>query len=227
MTTEQLEVIENKIGYAFVDRQLLATAFTHSSYAKRLGLRDNERMEFLGDAILDMVVSEYLFARFPDCDAGELSTMRSNVVSSEALRPVVCALDVVRHLQVANGALSAKQKSKKIEADLYESIVSAIYLDGGLDAAKRFILATLSPLLSSVGKAEQKDSKTLLQEYCQGHKIPNPEYRLAQRIGADNCPTYKYDLYVNDVYMCSGEGSSKKAAEQDAAKKLVTEWRID
>lgn len=227
MTSEQIAQIESKLQYTFSNKQLLVTAFTHSSYAKQANVDDNERMEFLGDAVLDMVVSEYVYDKFDSYTVGALSTIRSNVVSADALRPIVDKLDIMRYLHVANGASNIKNASKKIESNLYEAIVTAIYLDGGLCAAKRFILATLASLLDALDELEQKDSKTLLQEYCQKRKMSAPKYVLAERVGRDNDPIYKYDLYVDGVYMCSGEGRSKKVAEQDAAKKLVTKWRID
>ncbi len=226
MTEEQIAQIEERLHYSFLDKRLLVTAFTHSSYANELKTRDNERMEFLGDAILDMVVSEYLFERFKNCSVGVLSTMRSNIVSAKALRPIVDELDILIFLQVSNGS-NIKNVSKKIESNLYEAIVAAIYLDGGFASAKSFILRTLLPLLSSMTSTEQKDGKTLLQEYCSKHKMSAPRYVLAGRIGKDNNPTYKCDLYINDEYVCSGEGTSKKNAEQEAAEKIVTKWRIN
>lgn len=227
MTPKQIEHIEDRLQYAFANKELLVCAFTHSSYAKIFGVTDNERMEFLGDAILDMVVSEYLFGKYVDCDAGVLSTMRSNIVSAKALRPIVKSLDLITYLQVGNGALDIKNDSSKIESNLYEAIVAAIFIDGGIGAVRDFILRTLSKLLNEATQMRSKDSKTVLQEYCQKHKLPMPTYKLAERTGADNNPTYKYDLYLGDEYKCSGQGSSIKTAEQDAAKELVTEWRID
>lgn len=227
MNISELIQIESKLQYSFKNKHLLEQAFTHSSYAKASNARDNERMEFLGDAILDMVVSEYLCGKYADCEVGALSAMRANIVSAEALRPIVDNLGIMQYLQLGGGAANITAASKKIEANLYEAIVAAIYLDGGMGAAKSFILQTLNKPLSEVIRVDNKDGKTLLQEYCQKRKMPVPTYVLAERTGADNDPTYKYDLYVDGEYMCSGEGRSKKTAEQDAAKKLVTKWRID
>ena len=226
MTLEVIAQIESKLQYNFKNKELLQRAFTHSSYAKIADIKDNERMEFLGDAILDMIVSEYLCARYPDCNVGVLSTMRSNIVSAKGLRPVVERLGVMRYLLVSIGALNIKAESQKIESDLYEAIVCAIYLDGGISAAQNFIINTLSQSMESISLVEQKDSKTLLQEYCQKCKLPSPKYSLIERSGTDNNPTYKYALYIGDALKSYGEGPSKKAAEQCAAKKLVTEWRI-
>lgn len=227
MTSEQIAQVESVLQYTFSDKQLLVTAFTHSSYANATSAQDNERLEFLGDAILDMVVSQYLCDKFSARSVGALSTMRANIVSAEGLRPIVNQLGIIKFLQVGYGAANIKNSSKKLEANLYEAIVAAIYLDSGFDNVKRFVLRTLEPSLNAVGISEQKDSKTLLQEYCLKHKKSLPKYVETERLGSDNAPIYKYDLYIDGVYMCSGQGSSKKSAEQDAAKKLVTKWRID
>lgn len=228
MTSEQIVQIEEKLCYSFSKKHLLITAFTHSSYGRQTNLPDNERLEFLGDAILDFIVSEYLGEKFKNCEVGVLSAMRANVVSSSALRPVVDSLDVIGFLQVADGSRNIKSVSKKIKANLYEAIVAAIYLDGGFEAVKAFVLRTLSDSLQAIDESEQKDAKTLLQEYCQSLRPKKVvSYVLSERSGTDNDPTYKYDLCVDGVYMCSGVGSSRKAAEQSAAKKLVTKWRID
>ena len=228
MTSEQIVQIEKKLRYIFSKKHLLITAFTHSSYGRQTNLRDNERLESLGDAILDFIVSEYLGKKFKNCAVGVLSTMRANVVSSSALRPVVDSLDVIGYLQVADGSRNIQSVSKKIKANLYEAIVAAIYLDGGFEAVKAFVLRTLARSLESIDESEQKDAKTLLQEYCQSlHPKKTVAYVLSERSGTDNDPTYEYGLYVDGVYMCSGAGSSRKAAEQSAAKKLVTKWRID
>lgn len=226
MTAKQIALIESNLRYTFTNKKILERAFTHSSYANAENVKDNERMEFLGDAILDMIVSEYLYGVYGDCSVGALSTMRANIVSANALRPVVEALDVMPFLQVGGGASNIKKSSKKIESNLYEAVVSAIYLDSGLESAKEFVLRTLRPLLDEPSRVEQRDGKTVLQEHCQKHRLPIPEYRLAERIGLDNDPTFKCDLYIENVLMCSGVGSTKKAAEQDAAKKLIIEWRI-
>ena len=228
MTSNQIAQIESILQYTFTDKQLLTTAFTHSSYAKQSNVKDNERMEFLGDAILDMVVSEYLFGKFDDCEAGDLSTMRTNIVSAEALRSVVNDLNILQYLQVGNGASNIKTASEKIKSNLYEAIVAAIYQDSGFESAKEFVLRTLKSLLDEPSKVKHKDSKTILQEYCQGLKPQKTvTYVQAERAGTDNNPTYTIDLYIDNEYECSGQGSSKKSAEQDVAKKIVTKWRID
>ncbi len=221
------EEIENKLQYRFNDRGLLLQAFTHSSYANAENLPDNERMEFLGDAIMDMIVSEYYYDAFPELSAGELSVMRSNVVSADGLRPIVDSMDLLKYLQVSNGSKQIKNLSKKIEANLFEAIVCAIYSDGGLDAARAFVLRIMKSALTDAATASRKDDKTLLQEYCQKNRLPIPQYKLMERNGSDNDPYYKYGLYIQGKLVGFGEGRNKKSAEQDAAKKIVTKWRIE
>ncbi len=227
MTDKVINAIELKLQYKFKNKKLLIQAFTHSSYANVQSLEDNEKMEFFGDAILDCIVSEYLFANYVECQVGQLSTMRSNIVSADALRPIVDKLEIMQYLQVASGAKRIKSASKKIESNLYEAIVSAIYLDGGIEAARSFILHSLKDKLVNAHGALNKDCKTKLQEYCQHNKLPTPVYKLIERTGADNSPQYKYGLYIDGKCLCSGVGASRKIAEQAAAKKIVTKWRIE
>lgn len=219
--------IERKLQYVFKDKGLLLQAFTHSSFANVENVRDNERMEFLGDAILDMIVSEYFFERFSEREAGQLSIMRANVVSSDGLQPIVEHLDVLKYLQVSNGAGQVKRVSKKIEANLFEAIVCAIYLDGGIDAAKQFVLRVMCSSLDDAVITTRKDDKTLIQEYCQKNHLPTPIYKLIERSGSDNAPTYKCGLYIDNKLISEGIGSNKKSAEQSAAKIIVTKWRIE
>lgn len=229
MTYEQIAQIESKLNYTFLNKQLLITAFTHSSYANAQRDRegvicDNERMAFFGDAILGMIVSKYLYATFPDSGNGDMSYMRSDLVSRSGLAPIIGKMNLAECLRTVVGS----KLSAHALGDLFEAIVCAVYLDGGFASAEQFVLRAFAGSLASIDKSKQKDSKTLLQEYCQALKPQKTiSYVQSGRSGTDNNPIYKYDLYVDDVYMCSGVGSSKKSAEQDAAKKLVTKWRID
>lgn len=232
MTSEQIKEIENKLQYEFSDKQLLVTAFTHSSYANvehdknKRYIENYERMAFWGDAILRMVVAEYLYDVFPDKNKGEMSYMCSGLVSREGLFPVIENLGLTKHLQIVTAAND--KLSEHLCADLYEAVVCAIYRDGGYSSARKFILNNLSSALHGVNSVRQKDSKTILQEYCQGQQPQKiVTYVQAGRTGTDNNPTYIIDLLIDNEYECSGQGSSKKSAEQDAAKKLVTKWRID
>lgn len=221
MDTQAINEIENRIRYRFNDKRLLVRAFTHSSFANAENVSDNEVMEFFGDAILEYLSSEYLYARFASRREGDLTSMRSHIVSAEGLYPVVKKLDIGRYLQILNGELS-----HKTFANLYEALLCAIYLDGGMEAARKFFLFSLADLIKTVGTLSFKDSKTLLQEYCQKNKM-TLRYKTDDREGPDNKPTFHCELFVDGVKQADGFGTSKKNAEQDAAKKIVTKWRID
>ncbi len=217
--------IEKKLNYAFKDRKLLKNAFVHSSYANETGLPDNERMEFFGDAILETISSEYLYQKYPDKDAGELSKARSYIVSATGLKPVVAELGIMKYLLVSGAATGLKKLSKKIEANLYEAVLCAVYLDGGMDAAKRFVLTTLTKYMDNVDHVVEPDYKSLLQEYCQQRKM-TIEYVRTGRSGPDNQPVFTYALYIDGELAAEGTGSSIKNAEAEAAKKIVREWGI-
>ena len=216
--------IESKLGYTFKNKALLAQAFTHSSYANAENVEDNERMEFVGDAILGYIVTEYIFANFPDSSAGQLSAMKSRIVSADGLRPIVDKLGLVGHLRVANGEVSVK-KSRKIAANLFEAILAAIYFDGGLRCARQFVLRLLSESIHNALKV-LKDDKTLLQEYCQLKKLAI-EYKLIKKCGPDDKPSFRYALLIDGKQVAEGTGSNIKAAEQQAAHKIVVEWGIE
>ena len=213
--------IEKKLNYVFRDKRLLEQAFTHSSYANAENVADNERMEFFGDAILEYLSSEYLYERFDVCREGELSAMRAKLVSAEGLFPVVDKFGLTRYLRALNGV-----PSHKTEANLYEAVLCAVYLDGGMQCAREFFLYSMSDSLQNALKALKKDGKTLLQEYCQKRKL-SVEYKFVGREGPDNKPLFHCELFVNGKKEAEGNGLSKKAAEQDAANKLVENWRID
>ena len=144
-----VENVQKAIGYRFSREQLLCQAFVHSSFGNAECLPDNERMEFLGDSVLGLVVSEFLYLKFPQFDDGKLSKAKSAIVSAEGLKPIVQQLGILRYLSVAVGADNIKKKSKKIEANLYEAVVGAIYLDGGWENAKSFVLRTLTNVLNN------------------------------------------------------------------------------
>ncbi len=227
ISNNQINEIETIIQYRFNNVGLLEQAFTHSSFANAENVADNERMEFFGDAILDYIVSEYLYLNYKDLTVGKLSTMRSNLVSATALRPVVKELGLMKYLRVANGAGGIKSASKKIESNLYEAIVAAVYSDGGISEAKKFVLRTLKKSLENAHATLLKDSKTKLQEYCQHNKLPVPQYKMIERFGSENLPQYKYGLYIGDKLVSEGLGTSKKNAEQEAAREIVEKWRIN
>lgn len=221
MDSRVVDQIEEKLKYRFADKQLLVQAFTHSSYANAEKVADNERLEFFGDAILEYLCSEFLYTHFANCTEGELSEMRAQLVSAEELYPVVDNLGLMKYLRIVNGGFSHKTK-----ANLYEAVLCAIYLDGGLEGAKAFFEYSLGDKLQKAAQALKKDSKTLLQEYCQKNRL-SLSYKYVGQSGPDDKPLFRYEIYVDRKKVSEGEGCSKKAAERDAAHKLVDKWRID
>ncbi len=222
-----IKSIENIIGYTFQNKNLLIQAFTHPSYSHMTGMLDNDRMEYLGDAILDDVVSIYIYNAYPQLDAGDLTKLRATIVSAQGLKPIVREMGLLKHLLVADGADVIKRLGKKIEADLFEAVLGAIYLDGGYREAERFVLHFLKDILENrVLEDGQKDYKTPLQEYCQERKW-TISYKFVSQSGPQNKPTFTFALYINDEFCCEGTGLSKKSAQQDAAKKYCTKWRIE
>lgn len=217
--------IESILQYKFKNKNIAYQAFVHSSFANAEGIEDNERMEFFGDSVLELLSSEYLYDKYPDCDAGQLSKMRAKIVSADGLRPVMEKMDILKYLQVSEGASKIRKLSKKIEANLYEAILCAIYLDGGLEAARRFVLRTLSESMDQAINLIKKDYKTILQEFCQQKKW-SVSYQFVDKTGPDNNPLFKYALYIDGKYVSEGQGSTIKQAEQNAAKTIVEDWRI-
>lgn len=226
MDANKIQDIERKLQYTFSNKKLLEQAFTHSSFANLEKVDDNERMEFFGDAILEFISSEYLFTHFADSSEGDLSAMRAKLVSADGLYPIVKKLGLVQYLRISNNGGANSELSHKTEASLFEAILCAIYLDGGLSCAKEFALRVMDDGLRNAISALKKDSKTLLQEYCQKNKL-SIQYKSVGRTGPDNRPTFRCALHVDGKVVSEGEGLSKKAAEQDAAHKIVTKWRID
>ena len=226
MEVNVLQEIERSLQYTFNNKKLIEQAFTHSSYANIENLADNERMEFFGDAILEFLSSEFLFTKFEGSSEGDLSAMRAKLVSADGLYPIVESMGLLKYLQIANNSGANGELSHKTAANLFEAILCAIYLDGGLNAAREFVLRAMGSSLQNASDTLKKDSKTLVHEYCQKYKYPL-EYKFVDRSGPDNKPLFRYALYVDGKLVSCGEGASKKAAEQDAAHKIVKEWRID
>ena len=178
-------------------------------------------MEFFGDAVLELIVSEYLYANKPGYDQGRMTKVRAALVSAEGLRPVVDRMDVLKYLQVADKHSNLQQLSKKIEANLFEAILCAVYADGGMSAAKKFVFAHMAEELAQADNIRYKDDKTALQELCQADKaLGTPTYEKVSQSGPQNAPTIVVRLTLG-CHAVTAQGQSKKQAEQEAAKKLL------
>ena len=218
--------LEEAIGYRFHNITLLQNALTHSSYANERwhdGLMSNERLEFLGDSVLGMIVADYLYRNFPNRPEGELTRMRADMVCETTLAAVADRVGLGKHLLLGHGEERFGGRSRaSILADAVESVIAASYLDGGLDAAKgiiqRFILSNVP-----VKKLHNADYKTNLQELVQQKKNQVLEYVLAGESGPDHDKIFQVELLLNGQVIGKGSGSSKKRAEQDAARAAIEE----
>ena len=213
--------LEAALGYKFQNITLLQNALTHSSYANERwhnSLLSNERLEFLGDSILGMVVAGYLFENFPDRPEGELTRMRADMVCETSLAAIANRLDLGKHLLLGHGEERFGGRNRaSILADAVESVIAASFLDGGMQAAAeiitRFVLCNVP-----VGKLQNVDYKTALQELVQQKKNQTLCYRLVGETGPDHDKQFTAQVLLNDQVVGEGIGSSKKRAEQDAAR---------
>ena len=213
--------LENAIGYRFQNIQLLQNALTHSSYANERwhnSLLSNERLEFLGDSVLGMLVAEYLYHNFPNRPEGELTRMRADMVCEQTLAAAANRIGLGTHLLLGHGEeQGGGRKRNSILADAMESVIAACFLDGGMEAAlkvvQQFILVEVP-----VTKLHNVDYKTKLQELVQQKKTQVLSYRLAGQSGPDHDKKFDVEVSLNGSVVGSGSGSSKKRAEQMAAK---------
>ena len=212
--------LEAAIGYRFRNITLLQNALTHSSYANERwhnSLKSNERLEFLGDSILGMVVAEYLYMQFPDRPEGELTRMRADMVCEKSLADVAARIDLGKHLLLGNGEEQGGGRSRhSILADAVESVIAAAFLDGGMAAAKQFIQKFVLVEVP-VAKLHNADYKTMLQELVQQKKNQVLTYMLVGESGPDHDKVFQVEVSLNGTVIGTGSGSSKKRAEQAAA----------
>ena len=212
--------LETAIGYRFHNIQLLQNALTHSSYANERwhnSLLSNERLEFLGDAILGMTVAKYLYQTFPDRPEGELTRMRADMVCEQTLAKVAARIDLGRHLLLGNGEEQGGGRTRNsILADAVESVIAASFLDGGMEAAQRFIEQFILVEVP-VKRLHNADYKTALQELVQQKKNQVLTYTLVGESGPDHDKQFDVEVKLNGQVVGTGSGSSKKRAEQAAA----------
>lgn len=233
--THNDEELQQRLGYRFHDPRLLEISLTHSSAVPELRtaaesvgggdpaseIRDNERLEFLGDAVLDLLASEYLLEKFPSWSEGQLSRSRAYLVNAQALEAAARRLGLGEFLRLGRGEEKTGGREKAaIIADALEAIVAAIYLDSGLDAARQLLRRVLfESALENVGiNIADSDRKSALQEFLQGKGLPPAEYRLAGETGPDHQKQFYVEVWSVGELLASGEGSTKKEAEQKAAR---------
>jgi ribonuclease III len=214
--------IAQKLGHKFSDPKLLKTALTHRSF----GSPNNERLEFLGDGILDCVIAAELFHRFPDLPEGDLSRLRANLVRQDALHRLAISLNIGVSLRLGEGELkSGGAERPSILADALEAVLGAIYLDAGFDVTYKVIADLYQSLLNELKPGQvQKDAKTSLQEWLQGRKKPVPRYRLLEATGAAHEQRFEVACEIDNPSLRTiGFGPSRRIAEQVAAEMALKE----
>ena len=228
---DEFEALQQAIGYRFRDRGLLEHAMTHTSRANEDvsgGVVDNESLEFLGDAVLGFVVADTLFHEFPDWDEGQKSKTKASMVSTFALAKQAERLHLGDHLLLGRGEEKTGGRHKQaLLADGYEALIAAIYLDGGIEHARTFIVRQFAPLLDDARRAGAggQDFKSALQELLQARELPLPEYRLVAAVGPDHRKQFEIEVVVRGEPLASATGTSKKDAEQEAARAALEKLR--
>ena len=224
-----IHTLEEKLGYRFRDISLLEAALYHSSYAnehRRQGLRSNERLEFLGDAVLGFVSAEHLYGKHPDAPEGELTRIRAALVREESLFEVASALELGAYLQLGRGEESGGGRRRpSILADATESVFAAVYLDGGMAAASELIhRVLLDKECEEAVEERRRDYKTALQELVQRKPDQALWYTLTGEQGPDHAKTFTVEVRLNGERIGEGRGRTKKEAEQMAAKCALEQW---
>ena len=216
-TSLDIKLLQERLGYTFQKPDLLMQALTHRSHSKK----NNERLEFLGDSVLNCTVAEMLYERYGDLDEGDLSRVRANLVKQQALYEIAQALQLSDCLRLGEGELkSGGFKRPSILADSFEAIVGAIFLDSGFEASKKVLRKWYSQILEHVDpRTLGKDDKTLLQEYLQGHQLPLPIYTVFATTGVAHNQQFEVECSIPSLKVTlNGKGTSRRAAEQAAAK---------
>ena len=221
---DEFDALEQAIDYRFRDRGLLEHAMTHTSRANEDvsgGVIDNESLEFLGDAILGFIVADTLFREFPLYNEGQKSKVKAALVSTATLARQAARLAIGEHLLLGRGEEKTGGRRKQaLLADSYEALIAAIYLDGGVEQVRAFILREFAPLLDDVRRegTAGNDSKSALQEYLQSRDQSLPEYRLTGTLGPDHHKLFQVEVSVGGEALAQATGASKKEAKQEAAR---------
>jgi ribonuclease III len=219
-----LAELEQELGYSFIDQAPLLQAVTHPSFEhERAGGGNYQRLEFLGDAVLGMVLAEMLFRRFPDSNEGVLSRLRSQVADQDTLAGIARSFGLGRFLRLGRGEEQGAGRDKdSILADVLEALIAAVYLDGGLKEARRLIQRLCGAILESRGASLRfNDAKSELQELLSARRLPSPVYRLTGESGPPHDRLFRFQVLVDDAVVGEGEGRSKKIAQQAAAAQAL------
>lgn len=222
-------VIETKLNYRFKNRHLLVLAFIHRSFVNenRQVTEHNERLEFLGDSVLGMLISDYLYRHLPSTAEGELSYLRSRLVEAASCVHYVQSLGIAQYILLGKGERMNDGRGRgTILADLFEAIIGAIYLDGGLEAARQFLFNNFSYEIEAILKTPLSNWKAILQDYCQKKYQQTPEYRVISESGPDHSKIFLVSVSINQQELGMGKGASKKEAQQDAAANALARFNL-
>lgn len=226
MDEETLQQIEQITGHQFSDRALLVTALTHASSVENR-LLSNERLEFLGDAILSLVICRALFEKFSNYLEGDLTKVKSMLVSRDTCARLCTELGLNKFLKVGKGMVSSRALSGSLAAGVFEALIAAIYVDGGYAATSDFILRNFGPLIDQTNAAQAHGNfKSLLQQYSQEQFNTTPVYVLLDEKGPDHDKCFELEVVIEQRHFQSAWGSNKKEAEQKAAFKALTELGV-
>ncbi len=228
---EDYKELYKRLGYRFRDHTLLRQALTHRSFMNEVAdpeIEDNEKLEFLGDSVLGLVISDFLYRTFPRFHEGDLSRVKSHVVSEPFLALIAKELDLGSFLLLGKGeAASGGHEKNSLLSDCYEAVIAAVYLDGGIRAAREFLLYCFQERVETLIENQHiLDHKSLLQEHAQELFNCIPRYRLRRIIGPDHDKTFEIELRIKQDVFSIGTGKNKKEAEQSAAKAALTKLNI-
>ncbi len=220
-----MEDLQNKIGYHFKNKNLLTEALTHSSYAnehKAKHIKYNERLEFLGDAVLSIVVSDYIFKNCPELPEGELTKLRASLVCEKSLFEFAKKINLGQYLILSKGEKNNGGANRpSIVSDAFEALIAAIYIDGGIEPASKHILNFVIPAIKNATNKKIRDYKTTLQEIIQKNPGEQLEYVLIKESGPDHNKHFVVEVHLNSNVIGKGGGKSKKEAEQQAAREAL------
>ena len=218
-----MKSLEENIGYTFKDKELLRKALTHTSYAYEHNVESNEKLEFLGDSILEFLSSTYIYQNYPKLKEGEMTKVRAQVVCEASLYKVAKAHNFSDFLRLGKSErTSGKDVKPAIMADSVEAVIAAMYIDGGLEPVNKFIIENLKDEIKLASQnVGQKDYKTVLQEILQKHGDVHIEYKIIKETGPDHDKVFTSEVIYNGKILANGEGKSKKHAEMDAAKHAI------
>ncbi len=221
MTGDPVADAESLIGYRFRNRELLRAALIHCSFAEERGCgEDYDRLEFLGDSVLELVTREYLLDEFPDDDEGDLTRRKIAIVQKKSLAAQCLRIGLDRLVLVGEGFSWSRASRESIAADVMEAVIGAVYLDGGLEESRKFIVREILDRVSSVEMVDP-EPRNRLQEYCQARGMDLPEYVVVNRTGPDHAPCFEVRVSVEGKDMGVGRGATKKSARNEAAAEAL------